>query len=330
MHSTEIFDAVISLGCNCTVAHHLQRNFLRTESLPFDWLITPQGNKVQLLTENRFRDFPGRNNLEEIPNVLPYGNFLDKKYNARLVHDFIANGLDIQYDYIFEKYRRRGSRFLEILNSGEKCLFIRKLYDNADLRDTVALGKYLQEFNKENCIYVITTDECAELRVEPIADRIFQVTMSHKYDNTIHDDGNYGWEGNYAHWNKLLSSIFVASTAKMKTWFTENVRRVVKMAAQSGRTTAFWGCGAMASRLAPYFLCAGIVPKLYDRNENVTTNGNKYERIPKDRFIGSPKDFFVVVTVEAGRDSIIEDLKLHGFEENVNYCAVPYSSALFR
>jgi hypothetical protein len=235
----------------------------------------------------------------------------------------MPGGLEIQYDYVFEKYRWRRLRFLELL-AGKKCLFIRRQSVVDKLSDCVVLGEYLQGFNKANVLYIISPDESRDVHVEQVGRGIFHIEMSHIGDSI--KPGNE-WQGNHKHWNELLSGVYNAVTLKMKRWFEEKVKQAVELALLSGRDVVFWGCGEMAERLLPYFLNRGIVPKFYDKNAAVIVN-EPYRRIPKDSFLNYRKDYFVVVTPGLGRETIIEELRSSGYRENMDYCAMPLGSAL--
>jgi hypothetical protein len=104
------------------------------------------------LIENKFVGFLSRGNIEEF-SPLPSGCvFADREWDVTFLHDFMPGGLDIQYDYIFEKYRCRILRFMNLLESGRKCLFIRQQSAEDLWQDSIALGEYLRGFHKENCL----------------------------------------------------------------------------------------------------------------------------------------------------------------------------------
>ncbi|MDR2045256.1 MAG: papain-like cysteine peptidase [Clostridium sp.] len=316
-----VFEETISLGCNCHVAWHLRCNLLRMASMPFDWLVTPYVAKVHSLIENKFIGFMDRDNMKRDAQS---GKMFDIESEVQFFHDFLPCDLEIQYEYVFEKYRRRTSRFMAALES-KKCLFIRQQSKTDSFQECVALGEYLRGFNKENCLYIITNDECEKLQIKQIFDGIFCVSMSHKSCALLSHPF-----GNDMHWLELLRNIYHPSNHMIKKLFENTMENLTDTAVQSGREVVFWGCGNIACYILRYFLCRGIVPKFYDRNKAIILNA-KYERISKDKFLPHPDRYFVVVTPLAmpDRDVIAEELKSNGFERHTDYCAVPRINHLY-
>ena len=119
------YDAVINLGGDCQSAYQMSLHGIRHYALPFDSLITPVDSVIYLL-EEQFCDFLKKDNLSLVTKGTEKF-ILDSKYNVRLIHDFkLEEDFLQEYDNIKEKYDRRVSRFLEILQTSRSVLFIRK------------------------------------------------------------------------------------------------------------------------------------------------------------------------------------------------------------
>ena len=86
------YDLIASLGANCSVAYELKRRFLRSFSLPFDWLLIDDSRTFAYLARafrNRFDDFMLKENLVELEcgdgKYVPY---YDKCSGCKFLHFF--------------------------------------------------------------------------------------------------------------------------------------------------------------------------------------------------------------------------------------------------
>lgn len=58
------YDLIVSLGMSCAPAINMQRNNLRTFSMPLDWMISYSLTDVNRLYKNRFQNFMELTNLQ--------------------------------------------------------------------------------------------------------------------------------------------------------------------------------------------------------------------------------------------------------------------------
>ena len=115
----------ISLGYFCSVALDLEKLGLRSESSPFDWLISDFEGVITLI-ENRFDGFLRYEDLaQERVNRAFYRN---TRYNISFYHDFDSLApLADQLEQVQRKYNRRIDRFYKSIQ--EPTLFIRYISD---------------------------------------------------------------------------------------------------------------------------------------------------------------------------------------------------------
>lgn len=133
------FDKIISLGSNCYVKIFLDFNYKKKETQFFDYI----GSSMWAINELIKNDFKGLYNYDNFEKklILTEGDkyiFTNNIYHLRFKHDFKQNFNseinEIKNDEIFldfqNKYKRRQTRFIELLNSKDTILFIRYEEDN--------------------------------------------------------------------------------------------------------------------------------------------------------------------------------------------------------
>lgn len=116
----------ISFGNNCAVAYQMEKLGLRQIAFPFDWILTPNLEKIIQLIDNKFQDlfesleykrlsgnFPYLNEDQWIEQTSQTQRVINRKYNLTFVHDF-RNKDD--FSIVLEKYQRRIYRFLNIMS----------------------------------------------------------------------------------------------------------------------------------------------------------------------------------------------------------------------
>ncbi len=115
----------ISLGYFCSVAMELEKLGLRTESSPFDWVIS-DFEGVMSAIENQFVDFFKYEYMSQ--NMNSRECYKNTKYNIKFFHDFDKyKPLKEQLPGVQEKYKRRINRFYQSIK--EPTLFIRYISD---------------------------------------------------------------------------------------------------------------------------------------------------------------------------------------------------------
>ena len=167
----------ISLGSSCSIAYQLQLLNLKKESLPFDWVRTPNISFVLQLIQNNFLGF--LDDLEHIKdeNKFPFiedydginDNFdtiIDKNtkiYKNKYLgfyHDF-KDGISLEE--IKEKYDRRIKRFYDIIKN--KCIFIRDeiKFKESNIKIYNQLNIELKKYNPENQLVIIANTKLTNL-----------------------------------------------------------------------------------------------------------------------------------------------------------------------
>ena len=115
----------ISLGYFCSVAMDLERHGLRSESSPFDWLISDFEGVLSLM-ENHFEGFLNYDDLAQEPNNRAI--YKNTRYNVSFYHDFDSLvPLREQLPEVQRKYDRRIDRFYNSIT--EPTFFIRYISD---------------------------------------------------------------------------------------------------------------------------------------------------------------------------------------------------------
>ena len=115
----------ISLGYFCSVAMDLEKMGLRSESSPFDWLISDFEGVIRAM-ENGFADFLNYDDLSQ--NKAYRTIYKNTRYTIDFYHDFDSLiPLADQLPQVESKYRRRIDRFYESIK--EPTLFIRYISD---------------------------------------------------------------------------------------------------------------------------------------------------------------------------------------------------------
>jgi hypothetical protein len=126
------YDEHISLGGTCKVALKLKELGHRKGSYPFDWIVIDVDTIVQL-TENKFDGWTARENMKHCRGEW----YTNTKYNTGHKHEF-KEAIEDRGDHLYEftnneqfakwqeEKNRRASRFMELLESEKKVLFIRR------------------------------------------------------------------------------------------------------------------------------------------------------------------------------------------------------------
>lgn len=187
---------IVSLGWFCGISQEMERNGLRSVSLPFDWLITKDFRKVMKLIKNGFVGFIKQKDLMQEDLCPNY--YYDSNTGFRFFHDFNdKESLDVQYISVYEKYQRRILRFYKIIQ--QPTLFIRYCYNidelewvNANIDD---IRNSLLKYNSNNKIifiysnssYAPTFDDCFYVEVSP-GDEVSRHCFTQEILNFIYEN----------------------------------------------------------------------------------------------------------------------------------------------
>ncbi len=149
----ECFDAVISLGGRCQVAHQLRRKYPSLKSKFFDWLITPDKSLIEMLGDGMI-GFSIKTTLLQGPShkkSFGHVHIIEGDYGTLLSHDFINDGSEAsaQWKQIKGKYDATTLRFHEALGGGARVLFVRMSFGRSgsfgyDIGDRANLALGLQ------------------------------------------------------------------------------------------------------------------------------------------------------------------------------------------
>lgn len=119
------FKHFISLGYFCSVAEELEKLGLRSESSPFDWVISDFSGVMRAI-ENRFEGLLAYESLYQ--STRNRGLYKNKAYEIAFYHDFTPYvSLKEQLPGVQEKYNRRILRFYHSIS--EPTLFFRYISD---------------------------------------------------------------------------------------------------------------------------------------------------------------------------------------------------------
>lgn len=163
----------ISLGYFCSIAMDLEKLGLRSESSPFDWLISDFEGVIRAI-ENHFEDFLEPNYL--VQNTHNRAHYKNVKYDFQFFHDFTQyRPLLDQLPSVNDKYHRRIERFYKSIT--EPTLFIRYINDkpgddnvSKELRwiednyDTIL--SLLKSFHNQNDILFIANDGVTSQKIK--------------------------------------------------------------------------------------------------------------------------------------------------------------------
>ena len=148
------YDAIFSLGSNCSAAIQLQKNNIRPFSGVLDWMTSESLADVNRLLRNRFNGFM------ELPNMSIEGidahensyRLRDHAYNIVSVHDFPISintpANLVSYAGFKMKMERRIQRFIDKTAACKNILFVRT---NGSYEEIIELQSILSGMVGHNC-----------------------------------------------------------------------------------------------------------------------------------------------------------------------------------
>lgn len=140
----------ISLGYFCSIASELERYGLRTQSSPFDWVIS-DFEGVLMAIRFHFADFLKYELLYQSKEC--HSHYRNNKYGINFYHDFDKYlSLEKQLPKVKQKYDRRIERFYKTIS--QPTLFIRYISDEV-LVDGVSKELIYIENNYDDIINLI-------------------------------------------------------------------------------------------------------------------------------------------------------------------------------
>ncbi|SDD30702.1 Putative papain-like cysteine peptidase [Paenibacillus sp. UNCCL117] len=137
------YDAVFSLGQNCTPAIQLEKNGLRPFAGVLDWMMSDTLADVNRLLLTRFGHFMEWSDLQVMSAGYKSYMVKDLHNNVISVHDFPLSKNTEQhlatYGEFKEKLNRRIARFYEKAGSSQRILFVRLLGAYEEVRELQAI-----------------------------------------------------------------------------------------------------------------------------------------------------------------------------------------------
>lgn len=200
-----VWDAVISLGGTCQVAHQIKRSGMRLASYPFDWLFSTEPEYVIKAFEDDFKDFLKYENLDEAEKTeTEHKRVTDKYYHMIHQHIFpLDEPIADSYASVKEIVDRRVRRLLSLQGKNMSILFIR-----TDLTEDQALrlGDLLhRKYGKSAHLLVVNHIKEFKMRYIPLNSEY--ISMFEIYDEN--ENTGQRWQGYDPHWDVLLGNMKV-------------------------------------------------------------------------------------------------------------------------
>lgn len=196
----------ISLGQQCGVAYNLEKFGYKEETLPFDWIRTPNFSTIVNLIENNFRDFLN-------PKLLSYNENDDIKYyfkNKLTKCEFVHECEEENFTNIEKKYKRRIERFYDKIKSNNRIVFIRDIYRHnysknyIDANSLISFNNIIKQINPElEYVFIIIYKD------DIIPNKIIS-SLKEKIPSNIQfiKDVSYGrhWKREQINWKQIFDS----------------------------------------------------------------------------------------------------------------------------
>jgi len=191
---------IVPIGCDCHPAYVLSSLYLRTQSLPFDWLNIEPIKTFEYVNKNIDNNFQlFLKNLKRNEN----GYFISDNYPyAEFMHEDKLN-----HTNSLNKFERRIKRFVNHIKN-EKVVFIHNIPANS-IKDKNDIYQYITDIklfiskvppNSKLCIYIRYDEELSENK--SLSDELFNELIglnikTYKYIRKLKDYGIWGEKANY-------------------------------------------------------------------------------------------------------------------------------------
>ncbi|WP_437828119.1 DUF1796 family putative cysteine peptidase [Niallia taxi] len=198
------YDAILSLGENCIPALKLRKFNLRQIAGPFDWVGTPKLKNVSALISANFADFLNPSNLI-VPQYASEEDVLvvDSVNHISFNHDFKTDVNTLtnlpSLPQVQEKYCIRINRFIDMLTTSQRLLFIRT---NATIADILELERILSQKVK-NQYSILVVNHTSVNKLLELDWNISNVCSIELPNEEI-------WEGNDGWWESIFQGITLA------------------------------------------------------------------------------------------------------------------------
>jgi hypothetical protein len=192
---------ILSLGFNCNIKKYIDKIRPNSPTQFFDYIGTSMWG-INELIRNNFSDIFNIDEFENMKTNIYYGEIAtNKKYYLRFFHDLknvennntkilnYNNNIHVckknNFDECKEKYERRSQRFIELLNSSNKILFIR-LQEN--INNIIKHDMYKDKYKKSELEYTFELSNTLK-NMYPKLEFII-ITISNNQKNEFYKDKN--------------------------------------------------------------------------------------------------------------------------------------------
>lgn len=202
------YDAIFSLGDLCLASLQLRKINLRPFAGPLDWMSSPSLPNVSRLLKNRFAGYMDKSNLipsgysTGVDSSEQYLCLTDMGYQIVSSHDFKASQNTFSnlatYPEVRAKFDRRIKRFLEMLSTGKRILFIRT---EGSFDEVLELETVLSELVKNDFAILLVNHTGTNQLIEkdwPV-EKVCAIDLPNIEK----------WEGNNHYWRDILNGISI-------------------------------------------------------------------------------------------------------------------------
>jgi Putative papain-like cysteine peptidase (DUF1796) len=204
------YDAIYSLGDLCLAALQLRKNNLRPFAGPLDWMSSPSLPNINRLLKNQFAGFMDKSKLTPsgystgVDSSEQYLCLTDMEYGIVSSHDFKASQNTFSnlatYPEVRAKFDRRIKRFLDILSTGKRILFIRT---EGSFEEVLELESVLEKMVKNQFAILLVNHTSTTKLIEkdwPVQ-RICAIELPNAEK----------WEGNNDIWQEIFKNITITN-----------------------------------------------------------------------------------------------------------------------
>ena len=151
----------IPLGNSCSISYNLKVNNLRKFAYPFDWVRIQNLNNISLLIQNnfdgfldlskfRFKYFSNKFNVNN-----KFESYIYSNEYCTFFHDFDNYIEKFDASIFIKKYERRIKRFLEVIKSNNKLIFIREEFGKINKNKIYNFISVIKNINPKIDFYLI-------------------------------------------------------------------------------------------------------------------------------------------------------------------------------
>lgn len=304
IHSYEL---VCSLGERCMTAHQLHLNKLRSESNPFDWLVTGNLNSVINTLLDNCNHFFLKENLVIVNNNLEHLTVTDSTTGFISLHDFYTNeSFDAEYTKFVDKYTRKINRLMNLIHSKKSILFVRTNVPSDEIKYLLRLTELNPEA-KIDFLIINTTDTNVVKQLPSPYDNVYI------YEISKTPDFSYDiWQGNHAHWKEVLSQF---SLIGYQDWLVQTLKKYL-----GNKTLVIWGFGGAGKKIIEHLKSAENSIKIgwiVDRNtDKIGKISDTLEVKDVSSLESHSLDVIVLICIYGNTTKIEQDLKEMNFSQD--------------